>query len=66
VASEAARPVITLSSPAVSLDIDWQTDLDAYISHCMLNSAHKATETWQFLQACGYIEQVWNMQRMQQ
>lgn len=65
-ASEATCRVVTFSSATISLDIDRQTDLDEYISYCVLNSGYKETESWRFLRAGGFIERAANRQRMRQ
>jgi 2-phospho-L-lactate guanylyltransferase len=56
-ASEASCQVVIVSSPTISLDIDHQTDLDAYISYCTNHSGYENTQTWHFVSSSGYLDE---------
>lgn len=51
--AEGLRPV-TLNSPLVSLDIDEEVDLRAFLAFCREHPEFQATRTWQFLQESGH------------
>ena len=65
-ASEQLIEPIPLDSPAISLDIDEQMDLDEFLAYCAENPVCQQTETWKFLQKRGYSQHAEPVNRMQQ
>jgi 2-phospho-L-lactate guanylyltransferase len=52
--SSQRRPV-SLSSPALALDIDQQSDLHEFNAVCLAHPQHQESETWAYLQGTGLI-----------
>ena len=57
IAVENGLEPITLESINISIDIDKQDDLEAFVSFCIEHPEHRQTNTWLFLQQNGYVDQ---------
>lgn len=63
-ALEAGCHAETLTSEAISLDIDTRADLDEFIARCARDAGCRRSRTWRFLLESGYVDPAGPRRRM--